>query len=234
MNYLIASFYKFFDFVDYSKYHLFLLHEMEEAEIKGTILLSPEGINSTISGPTTQIKKFLANLSKLETNLNDLQFTWSEYHQNVFAKSKVKLKKQILDLGTKINLTEQPVGEYVSGQDWNSLITDSQTLVIDVRNNYEVAQGTFPRAQNPQTTTFKEIVTYAEQLQNQKKQKIAMFCTGGIRCEKFSAYLLQENFEQVFHLKGGILGYLQDIKPNQSLWQGSCFVFDQRKQICTN
>jgi UPF0176 protein len=231
MSFVVATFYKFVPFPDYANYRQSLLACCLAQSVKGTILLAPEGINGTIAGQQANIKAVL-DVLRSDPRFNDLAEKKSYTQTCPFARLKVKLKQEIVTLGqSMINPCEQ-VGTYISPQDWNSLITDPAVTVVDTRNDYEVGVGTFVGAQNPQTASFRDFPNYVQQnLDPAKHPKVALFCTGGIRCEKATAYLLQKGFTEVYHLKGGILNYLETVPEAESLWQGECFVFDERVAI---
>jgi UPF0176 protein len=199
--------------------------------ISGTLLLAEEGINGTIAGTRSAIEKILAYLRR-DPRLADLEHKESSADHPPFYRMKVKLKKEIVTMGVPgIDPTER-VGQYVKPEDWNALISDPDVLLIDTRNDYEVDVGTFKGAVDPRITTFREFPDYVKNnLNPNKKPRIAMFCTGGIRCEKASAYMLQQGFPEVYHLQGGILKYLENVPAEESLWQGECFVFDQRVAV---
>ncbi|MGL5032955.1 MAG: rhodanese-related sulfurtransferase, partial [Microcystaceae cyanobacterium] len=225
---LITTFYKFVTLTDLEAKRLTWQAFCQDLKLKGTILLATEGINGTIAGSPEAIAQLLNELRQ-EQGLEDLSTreSWSEHPP--FERMKIKLKKEIVTLGQPdINPNEQ-VGQYVSPQQWNELLQDPDLIVIDTRNQYEVDIGTFVGAINPQTHHFREFPDYvAENLDPNRHPKVAMFCTGGIRCEKASAFMLRQGFKEVYHLQGGILNYLETIDPQQSRWQGECFVFDQR------
>lgn len=225
---IVATFYKFIPLVDFVEKRVPLWTFCQARGVKGTILLAAEGINGTISGSRQGIDAVLAFLRR-DPRLSDLQAKKSSTQSPPFQRLKVRLKKEIVTFGIPTVNPSERVGTYVTPQEWNDLICDPQTLVIDTRNAYEVAIGTFCGAKNPNTNSFRDFPDYVRQhLDPSQHQKIALFCTGGIRCEKATSYLLGEGFEQVYHLKGGILKYLEDIPPQNSLWQGECFVFDER------
>ncbi|WP_009545784.1 rhodanese-related sulfurtransferase [Crocosphaera subtropica] len=231
MLYTVATFYKFIPFPDCAEKQARILKYCQGHAVKGTILLSYEGINGTIAGTTDNIEAVINYLSKDE-RLADLEVKYSTASDLPFERLKVRLKKEIVTLGMpEVNPNEQ-VGTYVTPEQWNDLIKDKETIVIDTRNNYEVDIGTFKGAINPHTESFREFPEYVqENLDPKKHKKIAMFCTGGIRCEKASSFLLQQGFSEVYHLKGGILKYLEEVPEKQSLWQGECFVFDERVAV---
>ncbi|MEB3309159.1 MAG: rhodanese-related sulfurtransferase [Snowella sp.] len=227
----MSTFYKFVRLTNLEEKRSRWLAYCQDKSIKGTILLASEGINGTLAGFPDAIADFFA-LLRAESGLNDLSTkdTWAETFP--FERMKIKLKPEIVTLGQAGVDPTQQVGIYVAPQDWNRLIQDPEVLVLDTRNNYEVRVGTFQGAINPQTQSFREFPDYVEQnLNPQDHPKIAMFCTGGIRCEKASSFLLNRGFQEVYHLKGGILNYLAEIPSTESLWQGECFVFDQRVAV---
>lgn len=195
--------------------------------IRGTTLLAPEGINGTVSGNRDDVDAYLAML-RSDSRFADMDHKESRFPSQPFQRTKVKIKPELISLGVPAH-PEKKVGRYVHPKDWNALLADPDMIVIDARNAYEVHLGSFKGAANPETRTFKQLPDYVKKtLDPAKHKKIAMYCTGGIRCEKFSAYMLDQGFEQVYHLKGGILKYLEDIPKAQSAWQGACFVFDER------
>ncbi len=228
---LVAAFYKFVQLPDYAELRSPLLSLCQAHNLHGTILLAQEGINGTIAGSKGAIDTVL-NFLRQDPRFADLSAKESETDSPMFDRMKVKLKKEIVTLGhSDIDPTQQ-VGTYVKPQDWNQLISDPEVTVIDVRNQFEVAIGSFEGAIDPQTTSFRQFPDYVQTvLDPTEHKKVAMFCTGGIRCEKASSYLLSQGFEQVYHLEGGILKYLEEVPSEQSLWQGECFVFDQRVAV---
>ncbi len=199
-----------------------------ELGICGTLLLAPEGINGTIAGPEENIPKIVALLEELlEVSKGEVKF--SEADHKPFRHMKVRLKKEIVTLRQPQVDPTKSVGTYVEPKDWNKLISDPDIINLDTRNNYETAIGTFKGATDPDTEVFTQFADYVEKnLDPKKNKKVAMFCTGGIRCEKASSYMLSKGFEEVYHLKGGILQYLEDVPEEESLWEGSCFLFDRR------
>ena len=207
----------------------------EANNIKGTILLADEGINGTISGKEKNIRDFLIFIKK-ESFFNSL-FSKIEHKEswsikNPFYRMKVRLKKEIVALGVDGVSPTKNVGKYVKPEEWNNLISDPNTIIIDTRNHYEVDIGTFKNATNPNTSTFRELPSFIEEnLDPKTPKKIAMFCTGGIRCEKATSLMLDKGFKDVYHLEGGILKYLETIDKDKSLWEGECFVFDQRVAV---
>ncbi|WP_395377043.1 rhodanese-related sulfurtransferase [Marinicella sp. W31] len=208
-----------------------LLDLMLQQNVKGTLLLAQEGINGTIAGNRQSIDTVL-NWLRSDPRLTQLDTKESLCDDNPFYRSKVKLKKEIVTMGVEGIDPNLKVGRYIKPQEWNQLIEDPEVLVIDTRNDYEVEIGTFKGAVNPNTTTFREFPDYVKQnLDPKKHKKVAMFCTGGIRCEKSTAYLREQGFDDVYHLQGGILKYLEEVPEADSLWQGECFVFDNRVAV---
>jgi UPF0176 protein len=204
---------------------------MLSLEIKGTLLLAQEGINGTIAANRQSMDTFLDWL-KQDSRFSCLVHKESLTDAPPFYRTKVKLKKEIVTMGVEDINPNHIVGTYVKPEQWNDLISDPDVTLIDTRNEYEVKIGTFVGAINPQTTSFREFPNYvAQQLNPKKNKKVAMFCTGGIRCEKSTAYLKEQGFEEVYHLEGGILKYLEEIPVEDSLWQGECFVFDNRVTV---
>ena len=231
MTYLIATFYKFANISDLKAKKQQILTWCQSQELKGTIILAEEGINGTISGQEKAIATVLTQLRSLP-NLADLEHKESTAQKLPFVRLKVKIKSEIVTLGLPAVNPNQQVGTYVNPQDWNQVIADPEVVVIDTRNDYEVEIGSFKRARNPHTQSFREFPQYiAQNLNPQENPKVAMFCTGGIRCEKASSYLLSQGFKEVYHLKGGILKYLENISPEESMWEGECFVFDERVAV---
>jgi len=207
---------------------------MDSLNIRGTFLLAKEGINGTISGSDSAINKVLDYLNG-DKRLRDLDYKFSYSETVPFKRLKVKLKKEIVTLGIADVDPACKVGTYVKPRDWNELISDPEVVLIDTRNNYEFEIGSFKGAINPNTETFRQFPSYTQNnLEQYRNKKIAMFCTGGIRCEKSTAYLKSEGFENVYHLQGGILKYLEEIEEEESLWEGECFVFDDRVAVKHN
>lgn len=200
-------------------------------DICGTLLIAPEGINGTISGPHKGIDNILACLEEIaEISKGEVKFSSAE--ERPFRRMKVRLKKEIVTLKAPEADPTKQVGTYIEPQDWNDLIADPDVTLIDTRNDYETAVGIFEGAINPDIETFTEFKDYVHENMDPKKQKkVAMFCTGGIRCEKASSYMLAHGFEEVYHLKGGILKYLEDVPAEESKWEGDCFVFDRRVAV---
>lgn len=226
-----AAFYQFVELPDYRELRAPLLARCEALQVKGTILLAAEGINGTIAGAVDDVRAVLAYL-RSDPRLADLEHKESPASGPPFYRMKVRLKREIVTLGVAHVNAARMAGTYVKPEDWNALIDDPDVVVIDARNDYEVALGTFEGALNPQTRSFRELPAWLRaQSQLQQKPKVAMFCTGGIRCEKSTAFLRSEGFEHVYHLQGGILKYLETMPEERSRWQGECFVFDERVTI---
>ncbi len=229
--YVVAALYKFVSLPDYVALRDRLYQHLVLNKVKGTLLLAEEGINGTVCGPREGIDALKAFL-EADGRFAGMSYKESFADEPAFYRTKVKLKKEIVTLGVPGVNPAHIVGTYVKGDDWNQLISDPDTIVIDTRNDYEVAIGTFKNAINPNTTSFREFPQWAaEHLDKTKHKKVAMFCTGGIRCEKSTAYLKEQGFDEVYHLDGGILKYLEEVPQSQSLWQGECFVFDQRVAV---
>ncbi|QBC43844.1 oxygen-dependent tRNA uridine(34) hydroxylase TrhO [Iodobacter fluviatilis] len=228
---VVAALYKFVTLADFEALKEPLLQSMLDNEVKGTLLLAFEGINGTVAGSRAGIDGLLAWL-KSDARFIDVDHKESYCDEQPFYRSKVKLKKEIVTLGVPGIDPNLAVGTYVEPEDWNVLISDPEVLLIDTRNDYEVAIGTFEGAIDPKTASFREFPDYIKQhFDPAKHKKVAMFCTGGIRCEKASSYMLGEGFEEVFHLKGGILKYLETVKQEETKWNGDCFVFDNRVTV---
>jgi UPF0176 protein len=227
----VAAFYKFAKLPHYQELQESLLVALKQGGIKGSVLLAREGINGTIAGKPDQIDQALKDL-EIITSIIGIEPKFSFAETMPFRRMKVRLKKEIVTIGNvKADPTER-VGTYVDPQDWNALINDPDVVLIDTRNDYEVGIGTFKGAIDPHTESFGQFPDYVRQnLGNQKHKKIAMFCTGGIRCEKASSFMLNDGFENVFHLKGGILKYLEMVPQAESTWDGACFVFDERVAV---
>jgi len=234
-SFLAAAFYKFVDLPDFAERRAPLLAVCEQHGVKGLILLAREGINSTIAGPPEGVHAVLAYL-RSDPLLADLQHkeSWSE--RAPFYRMKVRLKKEIVTLGVPGISPIHMAGTYVKPADWNALISDPDVVVVDTRNDYEVEIGTFAHAVNPNIRSFSELPQWVEDADRLgkatgKKPKVAMFCTGGIRCEKSTALMKTLGYDEVYHLEGGILKYLETVPPEQSLWEGECFVFDERVSV---
>ncbi len=228
---VVAALYRFARFPDCESFRAPLLERMLANEVRGTLLLAQEGINGTIAGHREGIDAVLAWLAEDE-RFAAIAAKESFVDENPFYRTKVKLKKEIVTMGVEDIDPTQIVGTYVEPRDWNALIEDPEVLVLDTRNKYEVEIGTFENAVNPQTDSFREFPDFvARNLDPKVHKKVAMFCTGGIRCEKSTAYLKQHGFEDVYHLKGGILKYLEEQPESETKWSGECFVFDNRVTV---
>ncbi len=233
-NIVVAALYKFTRFADFEQYREPILNSMLDNDVKGTLLLASEGINGTISGTRKSVDNVLDYLRSIEA-IGSFTFKESYTDAQPFYRTKVKLKKEIVTMGVEDIDPLQSVGRYVKPSEWNALISDPEVLLIDTRNDYEVQIGTFQNAVNPNTETFREFPEYvAKELDPNKHKKVAMFCTGGIRCEKSTAFMRQQGFEEVYHLEGGILKYLEEVPASDSMWEGDCFVFDNRVSVNHN
>jgi UPF0176 protein len=228
---VVAALYRFARFPDFEASRQPLFEAMLAAEVRGTLLLAAEGINGTIAGSRLGIDKVLDFLQQDE-RFAGLEVKESYVDDNPFYRTKVKLRKEIVTMGVQDIDPNEIVGTYVDAEDWNELISRPDVLLLDTRNKYEVEIGTFDGAVNPETDSFREFPEYvARHLDPGNHKKVAMFCTGGIRCEKSTAYLRQQGFDEVYHLKGGILKYLELVPESESKWQGECFVFDNRVTV---
>lgn len=231
MTYTVAALYHFTRLSDYSALRAPLQDMCNLLEIKGTILLAREGINGTVAGSDAAVTELMTYL-KADPRLAELDYKLSHATDCPFYRMKVRLKKEIVTLGVDGVDPTETVGTYVDPQDWNALISDPDVVLIDTRNDYEVEIGTFQGAINPQTETFRDFPAWVEANKDKlNKPKVAMFCTGGIRCEKASSFMLKNGYDDVYHLKGGILKYLETQPEKDSMWDGSCFVFDQRVAV---
>jgi UPF0176 protein len=230
-QYIVCALYKFVTLKNYKSLREPLHQVMLDNHIKGTLLLAEEGINGTISGPRDGIDALLAYLNT-DPRLDPVSTKESLHEEQPFYRTKVKLKKEIVTLGVPGVDPLKTVGTYVKPKDWNALISDPDVFVVDTRNDYEIEIGTFKHAVDPNTKTFREFPEYvAQNMDPTKHKKVAMFCTGGIRCEKSTAFMKEQGFDEVYHLEGGILQYLEDVPKEESLWEGDCFVFDNRVAV---
>ncbi|WP_281545739.1 rhodanese-related sulfurtransferase [Grimontia sp. SpTr1] len=230
-QYVVCALYKFVRLEDYVELREPLKALMEKNDIRGTLLLANEGINGTVASTREGIDTLLAWLKK-DPRLADTVYKESFDENQPFNRTKVKLKKEIVTLGVEGIDPRHVVGTYVKPEDWNELISDPEVFVVDTRNDYEIEIGTFKNAVNPKTDTFREFPEYvAQNMDPAKHKKVAMFCTGGIRCEKSTAYMKEQGFEEVYHLEGGILKYLEEVPQEESLWEGDCYVFDGRVAV---
>lgn len=226
--FVVAALYKFASLENLESIQKPLKELCDQHDVKGTLLLAHEGINGTIAGTREGIDAAVSFI-RSHPLLTDLEYKESHADTMPFNRMKVRLKKEIVTLGVPGVNPNEVVGTYVSSDEWNELLKDPELLVLDTRNDYEVGMGTFKGAINPNTKTFREFPAFVKNNYDPTKhKKVAMFCTGGIRCEKASSYMLQQGFETVYHLKGGILKYLEEIPEQESAWEGECFVFDER------
>ena len=238
-RFLTAALYKFVDLPDFARLQLPLLEVCQQNQVKGTILLAHEGINGTIAGASAGVVAVLAWL-RTDPRLADLEHKESWASEPPFYRMKVRLKAEIVTMHVPGLHPARTAGQYVKPADWNALISEPGVVVVDARNDYEVAIGSFSGALDPKTRSFSDLPGWIEEQSKPgnalaavdgKKPRVAMFCTGGIRCEKSTALLRQQGFEEVYHLQGGILKYLEQVSQAQSLWQGECFVFDERVSV---
>ncbi len=234
-DFLVAALYKFVHLPDFRELRAPLLEFCEVQEVKGTLLLAEEGINGTIAGTEAGIRAVLQRL-RSAPRLADLVHKESWAPRMPFYRMKVKLKREIVTMGVPNIHAETMAGIYVRPEDWNELIADPEVVVVDTRNDYEYRIGTFERAVNPETRSFTEFPAWIEAQRQEGgvlhgKRKVAMFCTGGIRCEKSTAYMRSLGYDEVYHLEGGILKYLETMPEENSLWRGDCFVFDERVSV---
>lgn len=231
----VAALYQFAPFADCAAIRAELLALCKAQGVKGTLILAQEGINGTIAGSDAGIEAVLAHVRALP-GCAEIEVKFSRAPEMPFHRLKIRLKKEIVTMGQPEIDPLLKVGRYIPPQDWNALISDPETILIDTRNDYEVEIGTFKGAINPKTVSFREFPAWfraerAHLLGTGKAPKVAMFCTGGIRCEKSTSFLISEGVQDVYHLQGGILKYLEVMPPEQSLWEGECFVFDQRVAV---
>lgn len=230
-SFSVCALYKFVSLPDCGELQPALLEQCLALNIKGTLLLADEGINGTISGEPQDVQTLIDYLER-DSRLCGIDYKFSQVSEKPFYRMKVKLKREIVTLGVDGIDPNKTVGTYVAPEHWNELISDPDVLLIDTRNDYEVEIGSFEGAENPETSSFREFPQYvAENCDPDKHRKVAMFCTGGIRCEKASSFMLEKGFDQVYHLQGGILNYLHRVPEEDSLWRGDCFVFDNRVTV---
>ncbi|KDA04144.1 rhodanese-related sulfurtransferase [Hyphomonas oceanitis] len=235
MTFKVAAFYKFFALPDFESRRAPLAETLEASGVKGTVLLATEGVNGTIAGTAKAIDTALAAMRALP-GCETLQAKFAEADEMPFLRLKVRLKREIVSMGVPGTDPNAIVGTYVAPEAWNALISDPDTVLIDTRNDYEVAIGTFEGAVDPNTKTFREFPDWFREFRAKlesegRKPKVAMFCTGGIRCEKATSFVKAEGIDHVFHLEGGILKYLETVPEQDSKWQGECFVFDERVSV---
>lgn len=228
---VVAALYRFVALPDFEAMQAPLLEAMITNGVRGTLLLAREGINGTVAGSRSGIDGLLEYLNA-DDRLHGFDVKESTCDEIPFRRSRVRLKKEIVTMGVDDIDPNQCVGTYVDPEDWNDLISDPDVTLIDTRNDYEFAIGAFEGAIDPDTQSFRELPAYVlEHLDPAKHKKVAMYCTGGIRCEKSTAYLKQQGFENVYHLRGGILKYLEVVPENESKWKGDCYVFDERVSV---
>lgn len=229
--FIVAALYQFKAWPNFKEDKTKLFEFCQKHEIMGSLLVAHEGINGTVAGSREGITVLHTYLTQT-LGFNDLEYKESFAHTAPFHRMKVRLKKEIVTLAQSGTDPHKKVGTYVQPEDWNALISEPDVLVIDTRNDYEYQIGTFKNALNPDIQTFTQFPEYlAKKIDPKKHKRIATFCTGGIRCEKATSYMLEQGYEEVYHLKGGILKYLEEIPESESLWEGSCFVFDQRVAV---
>ena len=229
----VAAFYSFIDLSDLLQLKREFTEYLKNQDIRGTILIASEGINGTLAGKESSINEF-KNFLKFKNLYEAKNFKTSQCEFDPFPRLKIKLKDEIVTIGNKLVDPKKIVGEYIPPEDWNQLIADKEVMVLDTRNIYEHSIGSFKNAIQPETTNFREFSLWLDRVEASgldKNKKVAMFCTGGIRCEKASSLMKSKGFENIYHLQGGILNYLEKINEEDSLWKGECFVFDDRVAI---
>ncbi|MFD1008048.1 oxygen-dependent tRNA uridine(34) hydroxylase TrhO [Oceanisphaera ostreae] len=230
-QFVVCALYKFVTLEQHEALREPLQSMLESECIRGTLLLANEGINGTVAGSRQAIEKLKVWFAN-DTRFSGIDYKESLSEEQPFYRTKVKLKKEIVTLGVEGIDPKRVVGTYVAPKDWNALISDPDVVLVDTRNDYEVDIGTFKGALNPNTESFREFPEYVKNnLDANKHKKVAMFCTGGIRCEKSTAYLKEQGFDEVYHLHGGILKYLEEVPATESMWEGECFVFDNRVTV---
>ena len=232
----VAAFYAFTELLNLEDLQRAFTHFLKKEDIKGTVLLAHEGINGTVAGTEDGIDRF-KNFLQLNNLYQSQNFKTSTCAEDPFPRLKIKLKDEIVSIGNELVDPAKIVGEYVQPEDWNSLISQEDVLVLDARNTYEFSIGTFKKSIQPETTNFREFPDWLEGIESKgidKSKKVAMFCTGGIRCEKASSLMKAKGFKNIYHLQGGILNYLEKIDEENSLWNGECFVFDDRVALNHN
>jgi len=231
VSHTLITFYKFFDWPGFEELKDPVKTKCRELNIKGTILLAAEGINATITGEDNNLTKIIEYLENLpDVGKFELKYSYAE--EEPFKRLKVKLKKEIVTMGLKEVDPKKAVGTYVKPEQWDEITSDPDVILIDTRNDYEIEIGTFKGAVNPETDSFREFPEYVEKnLNPDQNKKVALFCTGGIRCEKATSYLVENGFEEVYHLEGGILKYLENVPEEKSSWEGECYVFDDRVTV---
>jgi UPF0176 protein len=233
-KYIISTFYKFLVLENYKELKIKFDKSLSKTNIKGTILLANEGVNGTIAGLESDLRKFFLYMDKF-SQFKDITPKFSSSNKNPFLRMKVRLKKEIVTIGMPEVSPSNLVGKYLNVEEWNQFLNESDSMIIDTRNDYEVSIGTFKNSINPKIKSFRNFPNWVQKnlidKKVSKKSKIGMFCTGGIRCEKSTSYLKQLGFENVFHLDGGILKYLENVKSDENEWKGECFVFDYRVSL---
>ena len=232
----VAAFYAFADLSNLEKLQKTFYQFLKKENITGTVILAHEGVNGTVAGTDAGIDKF-KNFLKLNNLYEQQNFKISSSEEDPFPRLKIKLKDEIVSIGNELADPATIVGEYVQPEDWNNLISQDDVLVLDTRNTYEYLIGTFEKSIQPETTNFREFPNWLEGLESSgvdKNNKVAMFCTGGIRCEKASSLMKAKGFKNIYHLQGGILNYMEKVDEEDSLWQGECFVFDDRVALNHN
>ena len=233
-KYIISTFYKFLVLENYQELKIKFDKSLSKTNIKGTILLANEGVNGTIAGAESDLKNFFLYMDKF-SQFKDITPKFSSSNKNPFLRMKVRLKKEIVTIGIPEVSPSNLVGKYLNVEEWNEFLNESDSIIIDTRNDYEVSIGTFKNSINPKIKSFRNFPNWVQKnLINKKvskKSKIGMFCTGGIRCEKSTSFLKQLGFKNVFHLDGGILKYLENVKSDENEWKGECFVFDYRVSL---
>ena len=228
-KFVVTAFYHFFDFPDFEEKRLPLLNFLKERDIKGSILIAHEGINGTVAGSRESIDKMLAYLAD-DVIGSEFEHKESYSEKHPFIRTKVRLKKELISMGVPANPLK--AGKHLNSKEWNELLADPNTILIDSRNSYETHLGKFKDAVVPEIHNFKQLPDFIDKnFLDKKKAKIATYCTGGIRCERLTSWLLDEGFEEVYHLKGGILKYLEEMPQEESLWEGECYVFDKRVAV---
>ena len=236
-KYKVAAFYNFSSIIDHEILLIKeeLTHLATKQEIKGTVLLAYEGVNGTVCGTENAIVQFIETLEKLlKVSEINVKYSWTE--KQAFRRFKARKKKEIVTIGIKQVNPSKSVGKYIKADEWNEFLEDPSNVVIDTRNEYEIKIGNFKGALNPHTSSFREFPAWVQKhlkplIEENPSLKIGMYCTGGIRCEKATSFLIEEGFSDVYHLEGGILKYLEDVSAEKSLWNGECFVFDQRVSL---
>ena len=226
----VASFYSFLNLSNLTRLQETFTEFLQKKDIKGTVLLASEGINGTVAGQESSIDAF-ENFLKSKNLYEAKNYKTSKCDNDPFSRLKIKIKDEIVAIGNQLADPKKIVGKYIPPEDWNNLISDEEVTVLDTRNTYEYSIGSFKNSVQPETTNFREFPAWLERLEASgidKNKKVAMFCTGGIRCEKASSLMMSKGFKNIYHLQGGILNYLEKINEEDSLWNGECFVFDDR------